>query len=98
MRSGILIRDVNNYNACNAKKTIASLQQLVDHLYQEKNRSNRCAAKRSAYMALETPPQPSLRDNRGRTAGYPTAPSQIPACGITAPGSSKLLALHPALI
>jgi hypothetical protein len=36
--------------------------------------------------------------NRGRTAGYPTAPSQIPACGITAPGSSKLLALHPALI
>jgi hypothetical protein len=41
---------------------------------------------------------PSLRDNRGRTAGYPTAPSQIPACGITAPGSSKPLALHPALI
>ena len=39
-----------------------------------------------------------LRDNRGRTAGYPTAPSQIPACGITAPGSSKLLALHPAII
>ena len=36
--------------------------------------------------------------NRGRTASYPTAPSQIPACGITAPGSSKLLALHPALI
>ncbi len=29
---------------------------------------------------------------RGRTAGYPTAPSQIPACGITAPGSSELLA------
>jgi hypothetical protein len=25
-------------------------------------------------------------------------PSQIPACGITAPGSSKLLALHPAFI
>jgi hypothetical protein len=30
--------------------------------------------------------------NRGRTAGYPTAPSQIPACGISAPGSSVLLA------
>ena len=29
-------------------------------------------------------------DNRGRTASYPTAPSQIPACGITAQGSSKL--------
>ena len=29
--------------------------------------------------------------NRGRTASYPTAPSQIPACGITAPGSSDLL-------
>ena len=28
--------------------------------------------------------------NRGRTASYPTAPSQIPACGITAQGSSKL--------
>src|SRR5664280_2126637 len=33
------------------------------------------------------------RLNRGRTASYPTAPSQIPACGITAQGSSKLLAL-----
>jgi len=32
----------------------------------------------------------------GRTASYPTTPSQIPACGITAPGSSKLLALHAA--
>jgi len=29
--------------------------------------------------------------NQGRTASYPTAPSQIPACGITAPGSSNLL-------
>ena len=37
-----------------------------------------------------------LRDNRGRTVSYPTAPSQIPARGITAPGSSKLLTLHPA--
>ena len=26
--------------------------------------------------------------DRGRTASYPTAPSQTPACGITAPGSS----------
>jgi hypothetical protein len=32
------------------------------------------------------------RGKQGRTAGYPTAPSQIPACGITAPGSSELLA------
>jgi hypothetical protein len=30
--------------------------------------------------------------NRGRTAGCPTAPSQIPACGTTAPGSSGMLA------
>ena len=30
--------------------------------------------------------------DRGRTAGYPTAPSQIPACDIIAPGSSGLLA------
>ena len=28
----------------------------------------------------------------GRTAGYPTAPAQIPACGTTAPGSSTVLA------
>ena len=28
----------------------------------------------------------------GRTAGYPTAPAQIPACGITALGSSEILA------
>ncbi|CAK0768483.1 hypothetical protein CCP4SC76_5050007 [Gammaproteobacteria bacterium] len=31
---------------------------------------------------------------RGRTASYPAAPAQIPACGTTAPGSSKLLASH----
>jgi len=30
---------------------------------------------------------------RIRTASYTTAPSQIPACGITAQGSSKLLGL-----
>jgi len=29
--------------------------------------------------------------NQGTTASYPTAHSQIPACGITAPGSSDLL-------
>jgi hypothetical protein len=32
-----------------------------------------------------------LRYDQGRTASYPTAPSQIPACGTTAPGSSNLL-------
>ncbi len=32
--------------------------------------------------------------HQGRTASYPTAPSQIPACGITAPGSSERLASH----
>ena len=32
--------------------------------------------------------------DQGRTASYPTAPSQIPACGITAPGSSELLTSH----
>ncbi|HKJ32814.1 MAG TPA: hypothetical protein VKA34_13350 [Balneolales bacterium] len=31
------------------------------------------------------------KKNQGRTASYPTAPSQIPACGTTAPGSSNLL-------
>jgi len=31
---------------------------------------------------------------RGRTASYPAAPAQIPACETTAPGSSKLLASH----
>ncbi len=33
-------------------------------------------------------------NNHGRTASYPTTPVQIPACGITAPGSSELLASH----
>jgi hypothetical protein len=33
--------------------------------------------------------------HQGRTASYPTAPSQIPACGTPAPGFSKLLASHP---
>ena len=32
--------------------------------------------------------------NHGRTASYLTAPVQIPACGTTARGSSKLLASH----
>jgi len=31
-------------------------------------------------------------DCRGRTASYPTAPAQIPACGTTALGSSEILA------
>src|SRR5438034_1415117 len=30
--------------------------------------------------------------HRGRTASYPTAPAQIPACSFPAPGSSALLA------
>jgi hypothetical protein len=38
--------------------------------------------------------QASLVAHQGRTASYPTAPSQIPACGTTAPGFSKLLASH----
>ena len=29
---------------------------------------------------------------RGRDAGYPTPPAQIPACGFPAPGSSVILA------
>jgi hypothetical protein len=32
-----------------------------------------------------------FRKNQGRTVSYPAAPSQIPACGTTAPGSSNLL-------
>jgi len=32
--------------------------------------------------------------HHGRTASCPAAPVQIPACGTTAPGSSKLLASH----
>jgi hypothetical protein len=30
--------------------------------------------------------------HRGRTASYPTAPAQIPACSFPAPGSSGILA------
>ena len=32
-----------------------------------------------------------MKKNQGRTVSYPAAPSQIPACGTTAPGSSNLL-------
>ena len=32
------------------------------------------------------------RGRRGRDAGYPTPPAQIPACGFSAPGSSVRLA------
>jgi hypothetical protein len=38
--------------------------------------------------------QASLGAHHGRTASHPAAPVQIPACGTTAPGSSKLLASH----
>jgi hypothetical protein len=31
-------------------------------------------------------------EHRGRDAGYPTPPAQIPACGFPAPGSSAILA------
>ena len=33
-----------------------------------------------------------FRHRRGRDAGYPTPPAQIPACGFPAPGSSVVLA------
>lgn len=33
-------------------------------------------------------------DHRGRTASYPAAPSQIPACGFPAQGSSVLFASY----
>jgi len=33
-----------------------------------------------------------VRSRRGRDAGYPTPPAQIPACGFPAPGSSVVLA------
>jgi len=36
----------------------------------------------------------SFRFHHGRTASCPAAPVQIPACGTTARGSSKLLASH----
>ena len=36
----------------------------------------------------------ALLGHRGRTPSYPGAPAQIPACGIPARGSSKLLASH----
>ena len=45
-----------------------------------------------AYLALQ---QEGLKVERrllGRDAGCPTPPSQIPACGITAPGSSGMRA------
>ena len=36
--------------------------------------------------------QAALGARRGRDAGYPTPPAQIPACGFPAPGSSVRLA------
>ncbi len=36
--------------------------------------------------------------HRGRTASYPTAPAQIPACGTTAPGFSEILASAKAIM
>ena len=35
--------------------------------------------------------------NQGRTPSYPTAPSQIPACGFPAQGSSVLLASYKSI-
>jgi hypothetical protein len=37
-------------------------------------------------------PRKGRGNHRGRTASYPTAPAQIPACGFPAPGSSVRLA------
>jgi hypothetical protein len=50
--------------------------------------------RRSASAAFSTSPAAFSTTDQGRTASCPTAPSQIPACEITAPGSSVLLALH----
>jgi len=38
--------------------------------------------------------QSEYTKNQGRLASYPTTPSQIPACGFPAQGSSKRLTLH----
>lgn len=54
-------------------------------------------------MLLQPRPTPlivQLRRHRGRTASYPTAPAQIPACSFPAPGSSGILAsaIRPRLL
>jgi len=41
--------------------------------------------------------QSKIKCHQGRTASYPTVPSQIPASGITAPGFSTLFASHMGL-
>ena len=40
---------------------------------------------------------PAFEGHRGRTASFPTAPSQIPACGFLAQGSSVLFASYKSI-
>jgi len=50
--------------------------------------------KKRKYRLLYSPGSKGKPGHNGRTASYPAAPVQIPACGTTARGSSKLLASH----
>jgi hypothetical protein len=85
--------------------SVRALKRQIATLYYERSGLSVDKEKLAdmAHSAAEkTEPKLAIRDpyifeflvigDRGRTASCPTAPSQTPACGITAPGSSGLFA------
>src|SRR5262245_43830386 len=53
--------------------------------------AGQCDPETAAQWTL-LPSHEQAQHRRGRDAGYPTPPAQIPACGFSAPGSSVRLA------
>jgi NMT1/THI5 like len=61
--------------------------------WKEKDYLKRSARKANhRYLKLSVESLACFRGHRGRTASYPAAPAQIPACSFPAPGSSEILA------
>jgi len=78
---------------CIGKQSLRKLAALINRSKSSVHRHEQSLEKRNQHpesMLWKTEAGQAWL-NRGRTASYPTAPSQIPACGITAQGSSKLL-------
>ena len=94
----ITITNVGNKDSENLKMSINKLDDLsiFDDFSMEIRHNPLLFTK--AYLLWEplTHEKPQLEKgvHHGRTASHPAAPVQIPACGTTAPGSSKSLASH----
>src|SRR2546427_8854416 len=65
---------------------------IVIYIRTVRRHAERFAQDRDQWLASRLWDRPTSSGHRGRDAGYPTPPAQIPACRFLAPGSSEILA------